>query len=197
MTMLPAQGEIRAEGGDTGCFEWSRKIWFENAVYGGRPNWRQDIRGEGAGGCFCAWKKICVENIWRTSFFFLFSSRFGAEEKVSPKFFKMIKEIFDIKESCSFDGDLKWVTKRDCDLYTRVKFFITPYVFIKCCYAFIDVETDWIHRWNIPSLKWTGVWVDGIRVWDAASARYTRTREFRWSIDRDRIVHGSFDRRTA
>lgn len=40
-------------------------------------------------------------------FFFFFSSRFGAEEKVSPKFFKMIKEIFDIKESCSFDGDLK------------------------------------------------------------------------------------------
>ena len=26
MTVLPAQGEIRAEGGDTGCFEWSRKI---------------------------------------------------------------------------------------------------------------------------------------------------------------------------
>lgn len=171
---------------------WERRVWWKAELAAGYT------RG-GGGGMFLRVKENMRGKYMEdfVFFFFLFSSRFGAEEKVSPKFFKMIKEIFDIKESCSFDGDLKWVTKRDCDLYTRVKFFITPYVFIKCCYATIDVETDWIHRWNIPSLKWTGVWVDGIRVWDAASARYTRTREFRWSIDRDRIVHGSFDRRTA
>lgn len=82
MTVLPAKGEIRAEGGDTGCFEWSRKIWFENAVYGGRPNWRQDIRG---GECLCAWKKICVEKYMEDFFFFLFlffSSRFGKVSEV-------------------------------------------------------------------------------------------------------------------
>lgn len=90
MTVLPAKGEIRAEGGDTGCFEWSRKIWFENAVYGGRPNWRQDIRG---GECLCAWKKICVEKYIDFFFFFIFVVCFRIDLDEGKDLRSFIKDI--------------------------------------------------------------------------------------------------------
>lgn len=63
--------------------------------------------GRGRGDVSARERKYAWKIYGGLRFFFLFSSRFGAEEKVSPKFFKMIKEIFDIKESCSFDDDLK------------------------------------------------------------------------------------------